>query len=122
MNKGQTLVTLLLFMAIAIIVTSAATIVIFTNSLATSKFQDGITTYYIAESGAENAFLRLLRNPNYTGETLPVDSGSASIQVTGTGTKIITSIGTMGNFTRTVQIQATYANNILTITSWKEVF
>ena len=120
--RGQALITLLFFMAVAITITSAATIVIVVNSLSVTKFEQSMSAYYVAESGAENAMLRLLRNPIYTGETLPVGLGSAFIQVTGSDPKTITSEGTVGNFKRKIQVVAGYASGILTATSWKEVF
>ena len=122
-EAGQALVTLLVFTIVAITITSAAVVIILTNSVGTSKFEQGTNTYYSAESGAENALLRLLRDPNYTGETLPVGNASVIISVANTGsTYTITSGATLGNFIRRVEVTATFVNNILTVTSWKEVF
>jgi len=120
-QKGQTLVMLLIFMIIAITITSAATVVVLLNSSSTSKFEQATITYSIAESGAENAIIRLLRNPNYTGESLTVGDGTAAVTVVGTNPKIITSIATLRNFQRTIQVTASYSNNILSVTSWKEI-
>ena len=77
--KGQALIILLFFAIIAINVTAAATVIILVNSLSGSKFQQGTVAYEIAQAGAENARLRLLRDPNYTGETLAVGNGNAVI-------------------------------------------
>jgi len=128
-QMGQSLVTLLIFTVVAITITSAAVVIILTNSIGTSKFEQGTNAYYIAESGAENGLLRLLRDPTYCGETLPVDSGTSTIEVidggggcNGTSPITITSTGNMGNFSRKVQVIATYVSNILTISSWEEVF
>ena len=120
-QKGQTLIMLLVFMVIAVIVTSAATIVILSNTNATSKFEQGLMAYKIAESGAENAVLKILRDPNYTGETMTVDGGTATATVSGSTTKTITSVGTLDLFQRTIQVTASYVSNKLTITSWKEI-
>ena len=84
-QKGQALITLLVFTIVAITITSAAVIIIFTNSIGTSKLEQGTNAYYVAESGAENALLRLLRDPNYSGEILPVDDASVEISVANTG-------------------------------------
>lgn len=121
-QNGQSLITLLFFMTIAITIISAATVVLFINAQGVTKFQEGTSVYYIAESGIENAILRLLRNPAYTGETLPVGDGSAEIQVVNGDPIIITSKGTVGDFSRKIEVQAGYTNNVLTITSWKEIF
>lgn len=121
-NKGNSLITLLIFMVIGITITTAAVMMTISNSQNTTKFQEGMIAFQVAESGAENAIIRLLRDPNYTGETLTVGTGTAVITVTGTTTKTITSSGTNNNYLRKVQIVASYVNNILTITSWQEVY
>jgi len=125
--KGQALITLLFFTVIGVTVTSAAVAMILVNSLSGTKQQQGEVAYEIAQSGAENGLIRLLRDPtNYHSETLPVGSGSATITVTGSGTSgspyVILSKGTNGIFTRAVQVTATYQNNLLTVTSRKEVY
>ena len=125
-EKGQALITLLFFTIIGVTVTSAAVVMILLNSLSGMKQQQGEIAYEIAQSGADNGLIRLLRNPSYTGETLPVGSGSATITVTGSGTSgnpyVILSKGTNGLFVREVQVTATYQNNLLTVSSRKEVY
>jgi hypothetical protein len=120
-NTGQAMVTLLFYMIIAITITSAAVVVIFSNSLATSKLEIGSIAYSIAESGAENALIRLLKDQTYTGETLNLGDGTAQITVTGSNPKVINSQGKLGNFNRTIEVTATFLNNILNVTSWKEI-
>lgn len=121
-ESGQALVTLLIFMVIGITVTSAAVVLIMTGSQSSSKFQEGLIAHQIAESGAENAMLRLLRNPSYTGETLTVGDGTATITVTGSNPKTIQSTGVNGNFRRTIQVIADDSSGPLTVTSWREIF
>lgn len=122
LQKGQTLITLLFFTVIAVTITSAAIIIIFVNNLASDKLVQGSRAYYIAESGIENALLRFLRNPSYTGETnLMVGEGTADILITGTGPYIITSVGSIGTYKRTIEVTADYTNNILTVISWREI-
>jgi len=120
-SKGQALVTLLFFVLISLTITSAAIIIIVANSLSANRFQEGTKAYYMAESGIENALLRLLRDPNYTGETLTVGTATSVVTVTGTNPKTVVSVGKDGNFTRTVQAQATYTNGFYTFSNWKEL-
>ena len=113
---------LLVFMIIAITITSAATMLIIVNSSNTQKLEGGSIAYQIAESGIENALLRLLRNPNYTGEAgLTMGSGTADISVSGSNPYTITSIGKSGSFSRTLQVIVNYNGN-MTISSWREVY
>lgn len=122
MKRGQSLVILLVFMAIAMTVTSAAVVMMIVGSTAASKYEQGQTAYATAESGAENALLRLLRDPNYVGETLTIGSATATITVTGTNPKTVTSTGVSGGFTRQVRVVASDISGILTVISWSEVF
>ncbi len=119
---GQAVVTLLIFMIIGLTVTAAGTILMITSSRSTSAFQEGIIARQVAESGAENAMIRLLRDPTYTGETMNINGATATITVTGTNPKTIVSAGKNGDYVRKIQVVASDVNNILTVTSWKEIF
>lgn len=120
-NSGQTLIIFLIYILVAIIVTTAATAIILSNSRNTDKLYQGTTAYDVSESGAETAILKLLRDPNYTGETLTVGDGTATITITGTNPKTIISKGTINNFTKSVQAIVDMSNNVLTVTSWKQL-
>lgn len=86
-QKGQTLVIMLTYMIIAIVVTTASITLVLNSSSGTDKIYQGANSLDIAESGAETAMIKLLRNPNYTGETLTVGGGQAVITITGTSPK-----------------------------------
>lgn len=118
---GQTLIILLTYMIIAIIVTTASIALVINSSRGTDKVYQGSNSLDIAESGAETAMIKLLRNPNYEGETLTIGTGQSVVTITGTNPKTILSKGTLNNFTRTVQVVVTTSNNVLTVTSWKEI-
>ncbi len=120
-QKGQTLVILLTYMVIAVIVTTASIALVINSSKGTDKVYQGANSLDIAESGAETAMIKLLRDSNYAGETLTVGNGQAIITVTGTNPKTIVSKGTLNNFTRTIQVIVNTTNNTLTATSWKEI-
>ena len=120
-QKGQTLIVLLTYMIIAIIVTTASIALIINSSRGTDKVYQGANSLDIAESGAETAMIKLLRNSSYIGETLTVGSGQAVITVSGTNPKTVLSKGSLNYFTRTIQVIITTTNNVLTITSWKEI-
>lgn len=119
-SSGQALITLLVFVLIAITVSSAAIIVIYVNSIATSKFQEGTNVYVVSESGLENGILRLLRDPSYTGETVAIGSGSATITVSGSGPWTIRSVGRVGDFVRTTSVDASLSAGTYSFSNWKE--
>ena len=119
-NKtGQALVTLLVFIAVATTITAAATTVTLINSQTTGKFAQGESALVIAQAGADNAILRLLRDPNYSGEAdLSIGSGTVTINVSGSSVKTITAEGQDGNFIRKIQVVGTFVNNTFKISSW----
>lgn len=121
-QSGQALVTLLFFCIIALTITTASVVLVLSNSIAATSISQADIAYSIAESGAENATLRLLRDPSYTGETLAINGGLATIQVSGPNPYNIISSGEIGNFKRTISATVSYTNNTLTVTSWKESY
>jgi len=118
--QGQALVVLLFYMIIAITLTTTAVAVIVSNSLSVTEAEEGNRALTVAEAGAENALLRLMRNTNYTGETLPMSDGSSVSTVSGTMTKTIVSTGTIGGISRVVTVTVGINNGVLSVTSWQE--
>ena len=117
-EAGYAVLTLLVFMTISIAIVTAIVIMVLNNVTALSAVEQGTVSYYSAETGAENALLRLLRDPSYSGETLPIDGGSVVIAV---GNGVVTSTATIDNSVRKIQLNYVYNNNVLTVTSWKEI-
>lgn len=121
-RSGQTLVVLLVFIAMAMIIISASVVMMAVNSLGATRFDRGQVALDAAESGAENALMTLLRNPSYSGETISIGESSVLITVPGGNfPKNITSKATLGNTIRTIQVSVSYTNNVLTVVSWKEI-
>ena len=77
----------------------------------------------VAETGAENTILRLIRDPGYTGEATPlsIGPGSATITLSGASPITITSTGVVGDMVREVQVEVTRVSGKLTVVSWKEI-
>lgn len=122
MRKGQALITLLVFTIIVLTIGVGSAAMLVVNLQSSQKQEVSLDALSVAESGADNALLRLLRNPNYSGETLTVGSGTSEVVVSGSGTKTIVSTGTVGSHVRKIQVTAGYVNNILTVLSWEETF
>jgi len=116
-QKGQSLITILFFMLISITIITAISSIILNSTSSGSSIEQGSVAYYSAESGVQNAILRLLRDPNYTGETMSINDGTVTIVVSG---GLITSTAHVANSIRKIQVQTGYTNNVLTISSWKE--
>lgn len=123
MNKrqsGQTIIVLLIFMLMAITLTVSATAVIIINLQGNTAYQSGEVALQNAQTGIENALIRLERDPAYTGETMTLGSGTATITVSGTAPYTIISVGKNGQYTRTITATATITNHTLTVISWSE--
>jgi hypothetical protein len=120
-QKGQALISLIAFIAIASTITTAAVSVAIISARSGDDFTQGSNALTVAQTGIENGIVRLLRDENYTGETFSVSPGSATINVTGSSTKNITSVGTVGNFKRVIEVIGSWSNNTFTISSWKEI-
>jgi hypothetical protein len=118
---GSALVTLLVFVAVGIIVTSAATVVTIVNTQGTSALAVGEKTLKMAESGIEEAHIRLLRDPDYAGGLLTISGGTVTITVLGDSTKTVISEANFGEYYRKLSAQMTFVNNVLTLDSWLEV-
>lgn len=122
-QSGQVVLTIIVFMVAMVIITTGATMVTIVNTQSSSVYETGTRTYALAESGIENAIMQFLRNPNYTGETLTLDGATITITTTNiTNGKRIRSQARVSRYSRTVEADATYVNNVLTVTSWREVY
>ena len=121
-HQGNAMIMLVVFMAVGLVITTATITLVMVNSLSASRYQVGQEVLSVAESGVENALLRLLRDPSYAGETLVVGEGQAEITVTGTGVKTITAVGSVGTIQRTIQVVADTTTGVLSINSWQEIY
>ncbi|MBI2515227.1 hypothetical protein HYV91_03585 [Candidatus Wolfebacteria bacterium] len=91
---------------------------------------EGKKALLIAEAGAEDAFMRVARNklcnegglPDCSAYALSLLGGVASVAVSGSNPKTITSEGAIGAKKRTVQIEISFDSvNQASQTSWKEI-
>jgi hypothetical protein len=122
-QSGQSLVLLLIFVLMAMAFTTTAMLMSVIGSGSIVSFESGVEVRQLADSGVENALLRIIRDPvDYAGETYSLGEGIITIDVTGATSKTVTVAATLGEFTRTIEVLAQYNNNVLSVTSWKEVY
>ena len=120
-QSGMALVTVLIFGVVAIIVITLSITLMVIQTDSSRNFTSGQETLSIAESGAENALIRLLRNPNYSGESLTFPGGTATIVVTNGANKTITVTAQTLFATRTIQVVTTDQDGFTVIDSWGEI-
>jgi len=124
-KKGQALVSLIVFISIAMIIISAMVTIIASNSILNSINQQSLQVKQAAENGIENALLNLLRNPAYTGEILDATLNGYLTVVTVSGdsiNKTITSTSAASNYQWKIISKINYNENILTIISWQDSY
>lgn len=121
-NSGQVLIAMLYVMVIGILVTTGAIYALINNTQATSMFEAGSLAHSAAESGAENALLRLVRNPTYSGELFTLSPGQSALVTVSTSSGItILSSGTYGTIQKQIEVEVHYNGGELVTDSWREL-
>lgn len=116
------LITLLVFIMVALSIAATSVSIIMTNAQSTQSTGQSMEAYYAAETGIENASLQLLRNPDYTGETVYINERvSTVIDATHSAQYVVTATGRSGIFTRKIQAILDYTDNVLSVISWQEL-
>ncbi len=124
-DSGQALIILIVAIALAITILSGVTLSAITLAKNTFLIENSQTTYYAAESGAEYALMKLVRNPSGCAnpvDTLAVDASSVSVSYNLVGSICTISVtSTNGTVIKKIQLQATLANSKVTYCCWKEL-
>lgn len=107
------------FIIIALFLISAAVVMMISNSRSVQKVEGEELAIKVAETGAEVGLMNLLRDPNYTGESITLPDGVVEVSVTG-GTVNVT--GTSGDFVKKLVVTTSFVNNVLSVVSWEEVY
>lgn len=119
--SGQALTSVLILLTVGMSVISVFSGLINSSLLTTSKLFESNQAYLIAESGVEVALLQILRTPDYNGEVISFEIGTANITVTSTSPFTFVSKGILNNSQRSIQVIINYQNGIMTVQSWKEI-
>lgn len=118
-QKGQALISLMFFIIIALFLISAAVVMMIASAESTGKLEGEEVVTRVADSAAEEAILKLLRDPAFTGDDLTLPDGTAGVNVAG-GTITVNAVA--GKFTKKLVIGTSFANNVLSVVSWKEEY
>jgi hypothetical protein len=120
-ESGYMLTALLVFLVVIIIITTTSVLVSVSSLRSETYFDSGSEALSAVDSGAENAILRLLRDPTYLGETLQVGTTEVIITVVGSAPQVVTVVADSGSFERTIEVQLQRVDGMLQVTSWKEL-
>lgn len=122
-QNGQILVSILIIIAVAVLATGVA-VVASSLSHTTGTITTSDKLLYAAESGVDEVIIKLLRNPNYNGETLNINESVVVLSVNpgvSPGELVIISEASQENLIRKVEVSTEFVDNILTINSWKQI-
>jgi hypothetical protein len=121
-SQGTVMITMLYIMIVGMLITTGAAYALIANTQSTTVYEAGTHAQAVAESGLENGLLRLIRDPDYTGETIDFGSGqTAVVTVTSVSGTVVTSTGTVGIISRQMEARIHYNEGVLVIDSWKEL-
>lgn len=118
-QSGSIMIALLIFIIVGTMITTASVMLMIDNTVISTEQIAASEVHGMAESGVENAILRLLRDPSYTGETLIVGEGQVVVSVAGSNPIVVTSEATLGSSSRTIVANLERNSGILTIDSWE---
>jgi len=119
-ESGQTIIALLIFMMLIIMLTTVAATITITNIRGNNALLSSHQALLNAESGVEEALLKLQTDPTYTGATLSLPNGTVTMNISGTSTKTIVAVGRLHNNSRSITVVADYTDSTPTIISWVE--
>ena len=113
---------LVLFGLVAVVGVAIAGISVSENTISSTKDASD-KALAIAESGIQDALMKLARGTESASYSLPVSGGTATITISGIpGTVTITSTGTLNSKSRKISAIVTVdANRKITQTSWQEI-
>lgn len=122
-KSGQVAIMLVLIIMVLSIITTAAVALAISTTKDTTTLSLGERALMVAESGAENTILQLIRDPNYNGEAAPlsIGPGSATIELSGTSPITIMSTGVVGDMVRKIEVQVNIVGGQLTVLTWREI-
>ena len=119
-EKGMALVTLIMFVLIATIYISAAVVIMVVNTQSSTTVQQGIVASRLAEGVLEDTLLRLLRDPTYSGGSFNLETGNATVNITGDTTKNVSVVLDLGNYTKKYKAQVDFIETEMSVLSWGE--
>lgn len=120
-NSGMALVSVLIFSVVAIVVITLGVSLMAIQSGSSIKTTSSQEALLVAESAMENALIRLLRNPDYAGETLTFPNGTATITVTGVINKTVLVTADVSRSVRSIEVNLIEQDGVTSVSSWREV-
>ena len=124
-GSGQALIILLVAAAVTLSVLTAATLASIGQAKSSGRNELGRKVYYAAETGAEYALMKLMRDPASCAGTDNLTIGSASVTISYSlvsGTCTVAAKAAQGNIVKTISVQSSYNPSfIFNYSGWSEI-
>ncbi|MDD2656586.1 MAG: hypothetical protein PHQ18_03400 [Patescibacteria group bacterium] len=122
-KKGMMAVMMVLIIgATALILALSSVKLVVNDAQMTLDNKKGGESYSVADGCLEESLRKLRLDTSYTGETLNLSTGSCIITVSANGNdRVLNIVGTVGDYTQTLQVSVTLAGNVITLNSRSEI-
>lgn len=120
-QNGLALIMVMLIGAIALVAVVSATTVVISELKKSSVTTFGVSQYQITYGVLENAFIQLLRNPNYSSETVTIGLSTCEITATSGFTKTVAVSCSDGKYVRKIGATVTFIDGIMTVSGISEL-
>jgi hypothetical protein len=123
-KEGQALIGVLAVIAVSIVLVSSLMMNSLISADSSLKLRQSSIAISAADSYMQNALIKIIRDPNYTGETLTLDNGRVIIEVTGDNPKNVSikSINSQNDILRQLSADVGYnASGAISVSNWTEI-
>ncbi|OGH84291.1 MAG: hypothetical protein A2488_01860 [Candidatus Magasanikbacteria bacterium RIFOXYC12_FULL_32_21b] len=122
-KKGMMAVMMVLIIgATALILALSSVKLVVNDAQMTLDNKKGGESYSVADGCVEESLRKLRLDTSYTGETLNLSTGSCIIAVSANGNdRVLNIVGTVGDYTQTLQVSVTLDGNVITLNSRSEI-
>lgn len=122
-DKGQALIGVLAVIAISMILVSSLMMNSLISADSSLKLRQSSHAIINADSYIQDAIIKIIRDPNYVGESLTLPDSRVIIEVTGDNPKniLVKSINFEGDILRRLSLQVNFSDNgAISIDNWTE--
>lgn len=122
-KDGQALIGVLAVIAISTVLVSSLMVNSLISAHSSLKLRQSNAVMGNADSYIQDAIIKIIRDPNYIGETLTLNGSRVIIEVTGENPKniLVKSINSQGDILRRLSLQLSFSNDgAISVNNWVE--
>lgn len=120
-QQGQALIMVILIGVISIIAVVSASTLVISELKKNTATASGVAQYAVTYGALENAFMRLLRDPNYSGETVTLGTSTCYITATSGLTKTVDVRCTNGQYVRKLGATVIFSGGTMSVSGISEI-